>query len=98
MCEREFVVWYSEWVSDAFSMSKNTKTLHDIRDEVRSETLAKSGLIYLQHDTVELPTYSGKGWKIYGSPAAPRYAAGAFQYQSSDDAKGQRAHDFEVSF
>jgi hypothetical protein len=68
---------------------QNTQSLDDIREEVRSEALCERGILYLQHETADVLVPSGKSWKIHGSPSAPRYAAGAFQYETTEEAKGE---------
>ncbi|KAI0316794.1 Metallo-dependent phosphatase-like protein [Amylostereum chailletii] len=55
---------------------------------VRSDRVKRAGLHYLEHSVMELVTpQNGRCWKIYGSPAAPRYAPGCFQYESVKHAK-----------
>jgi len=36
---------------------------------------------------MELTTAAGKRWKIYGSPATPRFVAGSFQYTTREEAE-----------
>jgi Icc-related predicted phosphoesterase len=48
-------------------------------------TMREAGLTYLQHESVTITTEKGKSWRVYGSPAAPLYAPGAFQYESKQD-------------
>jgi len=48
-------------------------------DLVRGEAARKAGIVYLDREQTEITT-KGIRWKVYGSPAAPRYAEGAFQY------------------
>ncbi|KAG7095992.1 hypothetical protein E1B28_006675 [Marasmius oreades] len=50
------------------------------------EVMAK-GIRYLEHGRLEFTTEEGRKWIIYGSPAAPRYALGAFQYKNSKEAE-----------
>lgn len=45
--------------------------------------------IYLQHETTTFSTEGGKLWKVYGSPSAPRYSDGAFQYSTKTEAEGK---------
>ncbi|ESK94729.1 hypothetical protein Moror_14224 [Moniliophthora roreri MCA 2997] len=52
----------------------------------RAEVTAK-GVHYLEHGMYEFTTTEGKCWKVYGSPATPRYALGAFQYVTDGEAK-----------
>lgn len=44
-----------------------------------------AGLHYLEHESMELRT-GDKVWKVYGSPAAPRYMPGSFQYETDIEA------------
>ncbi|KAI0273830.1 Metallo-dependent phosphatase-like protein [Gloeopeniophorella convolvens] len=53
---------------------------------MKSQEARKSGLHYLRHESMQLET-NGRTWKVYGSPAAPRYAPGSFQYQTSAEAE-----------
>ncbi|KAG2149321.1 Metallo-dependent phosphatase-like protein [Suillus clintonianus] len=55
------------------------------RTYVRSQ--AGAGLYYLEHERFRFMLPSGREWKVYGSPAAPLYAQGAFQYESTDEAR-----------
>ncbi|KAH9998124.1 Metallo-dependent phosphatase-like protein [Russula compacta] len=45
-----------------------------------------AGLQYLEHESMELET-GDKTWKVYGSPAAPRYMPGSFQYENHAEAE-----------
>ncbi|KAH9950239.1 Metallo-dependent phosphatase [Amylocystis lapponica] len=47
---------------------------------VRSKALVQAGIHYLEHESIDIVSKNGRHWKIYGSPAARRYAVGAFQY------------------
>ncbi|KAL4065335.1 Metallo-dependent phosphatase-like protein [Scleroderma citrinum] len=49
--------------------------------------LASVGFYYLEHESLHFTSPSGKMWKVYGSPAAPVYVQGAFQYASPAEAK-----------
>ncbi|KAG1906607.1 Metallo-dependent phosphatase-like protein [Suillus fuscotomentosus] len=55
------------------------------RTYVRSQTAA--GLHYIEHEPFRFMSSSGRQWKIYGSPAAPLYALGSFQYETPDEAR-----------
>ncbi|KAF7440933.1 hypothetical protein PC9H_001282 [Pleurotus ostreatus] len=50
----------------------------------------EAGIIYLEHEACTVTSHSGRNWKIYGSPAAPEYAQGAFQYRT--DAEAEEVH------
>ncbi|KAN0128493.1 Metallo-dependent phosphatase [Lactarius tabidus] len=53
---------------------------------LRSRAARAAGLHYLEHESMELKT-GDKVWKIYGSPAAPRFMPGSFQYETDIEAK-----------
>ncbi|KAF9228787.1 Metallo-dependent phosphatase [Gyrodon lividus] len=48
---------------------------------------ASFGMYYLEHQSLHFTSPSGRVWKVYGSPAAPLYVEGAFQYTSRTEAK-----------
>ncbi|KAI0636539.1 Metallo-dependent phosphatase [Trametes polyzona] len=50
------------------------------RKLVRSQAMHKAGMHYLEHEAATYTANSGKTYTIYGSPAAPFYSIGAFQY------------------
>ncbi|KZT09694.1 Metallo-dependent phosphatase [Laetiporus sulphureus 93-53] len=54
---------------------------------VRSEELRQAGIYYLEFESVGVTTPNGRTWSVYGSPAAPRYALGAFQYEYGEGAE-----------
>ncbi|KAI0282166.1 Metallo-dependent phosphatase-like protein [Russula aff. rugulosa BPL654] len=58
------------------------------RSMIKSRAARAAGLHYLEHESMELKT-SDKTWKVYGSPAAPRYLPGSFQYEYKDTAGAQ---------
>ncbi|RDX46928.1 Metallo-dependent phosphatase [Lentinus brumalis] len=60
------------------------KDLSAARKLVRSKELRKAGMIYLEHETTTYTSPTGKAYTIYGSPAAPFYSIGAFQYKEGD--------------
>ncbi|KAG1819509.1 Metallo-dependent phosphatase-like protein [Suillus subaureus] len=55
------------------------------RTYVRSQ--AAAGLYYIEHEPFRFMLPSGREWKVYGSPAAPLYARGSFQYETTDEAR-----------
>ncbi|KAH9930652.1 Metallo-dependent phosphatase [Fomitopsis serialis] len=57
-----------------------TKDAIAARRLVRSEALRNAGMHYLEYESTEITTPVGRTRKVYGSPAAPRYSWGAFQY------------------
>ncbi|KAG0706348.1 Metallo-dependent phosphatase-like protein [Suillus ampliporus] len=59
--------------------------VHQARAYVRSQ--AAAGLYYLEHQPFRFTVPWGREWKVYGSPAAPLYAQGAFQYETTDEAR-----------
>ncbi|KAF9269825.1 Metallo-dependent phosphatase [Marasmius fiardii PR-910] len=56
---------------------------------IASEEVMERGIRYLEHGRLEFTTNEGRKWIIYGSPAAPKYALGAFQYKNSKEAEGR---------
>ncbi|TFK25050.1 hypothetical protein FA15DRAFT_591415 [Coprinopsis marcescibilis] len=58
-----------------------------LRARFKSGKLAVNHIHYLEHETVSFVTKVGRTLKVYGSPAAPRYASGAFQYDSKEEAR-----------
>lgn len=68
------------------------------RSMLRSRAARAAGLHYLEHESMELKT-GDKVWKVYGSPAAPRYVAGSFQYETHIEAEaiyGRVPRDTEI--
>ncbi|OBZ65698.1 Metallophosphoesterase domain-containing protein 1 [Grifola frondosa] len=61
-----------------------SKDISSARDFMRSQSLRKKGIYYLEHETLMVPVKSGRKWLVYGSPAAPRYSLGAFQYNREE--------------
>ncbi|KAI0672784.1 Metallo-dependent phosphatase [Trametes maxima] len=61
-----------------------TKDLAAARKLVRSKSLIAAGMHYLEHEAAVYTAQSGKTYTIYGSPAAPFYSIGAFQYSAGD--------------
>ncbi|TFY62358.1 hypothetical protein EVJ58_g3907 [Rhodofomes roseus] len=61
-----------------------TKDAVAARQLIRSETLRKAGMHYLEFESIDITTPAGRTWKVYGSPAAPRYSWGAFQYEYNE--------------
>ncbi|KAJ8507169.1 hypothetical protein ONZ45_g10421 [Pleurotus djamor] len=66
---------------------------HDPRDKlevarevVLGDEAKAAGIRYLEHEACTITTPSGISWKVYGSPAAPEYSSGAFQYRTDDQA------------
>ncbi|EIW85373.1 Metallo-dependent phosphatase [Coniophora puteana RWD-64-598 SS2] len=47
----------------------------------------KKGLHYLEHSPFSFKSPSGREWKMHGSPAAPAYVTGSFQYSTQEEAK-----------
>ncbi|KDQ60608.1 hypothetical protein JAAARDRAFT_151133 [Jaapia argillacea MUCL 33604] len=66
-----------------YDSSFDTLPAEDIdsaRALVRSEAVRAAGIHYLEHESFQFTTQSGRRWKVFGSPSAPRYAIGSFQY------------------
>ncbi|KAI0256504.1 Metallo-dependent phosphatase [Lactifluus subvellereus] len=57
------------------------KDVSKARSMMKNQAARAAGVHYLEHESMELKT-GGKSWKVYGSPATPRYLPGAFQYES----------------
>ncbi|KZT71364.1 Metallo-dependent phosphatase [Daedalea quercina L-15889] len=51
------------------------------RQLIRDASLRNAGMHYLEFESIDITTSAGRMWKVYGSPAAPRYSWGAFQYE-----------------
>ncbi|KAG5718682.1 Metallophosphoesterase domain-containing protein 1 [Termitomyces sp. T112] len=68
-------------------LSLEDSSLEAIRKKLKSKELFKANVHYLQHESVTITTSEGKTWSIFGSPSAPQYARGAFQYGSEDEAR-----------
>ncbi|EIW60425.1 Metallo-dependent phosphatase [Trametes versicolor FP-101664 SS1] len=60
------------------------KDVATARKLVHSYPCRKAGMHYLEHNTATYTAKSGKTYTIYGSPAAPFYSIGAFQYVAED--------------
>lgn len=46
-----------------------------------SDDAIAAGIVYLQHESLDLELSNGRTWKIFGSPCSPSYGSGAFQYE-----------------
>ncbi|GJJ12500.1 hypothetical protein Clacol_006743 [Clathrus columnatus] len=57
------------------------------RDLVTGEDARESGICYLEYESFKFDV-NGHTWKVYGSPAVPRYVDGAFQYTTPETAEG----------
>jgi hypothetical protein len=55
---------------------------------VSGDAARSAGIHYLQNTTLDLTTAIGKTWRIHGSPGAPVYSQGAFQYDTDAEARG----------
>jgi len=58
---------------------------------IRGDIAQASGIVYLDHETKEITASNGVKWSVYGSPAAPVYAEGAFQYLDRKEAQEEWA-------
>ncbi|GJE96952.1 metallophosphatase domain-containing protein [Phanerochaete sordida] len=81
-----------EWADGGYWEKKagDSMPLTDVqaaRAMVRSEKLREAGIHYLEHESTTIVTESGRSWEIYGSPATPRFAFGAFQYKNKPEAR-----------
>ncbi|KAI0957883.1 hypothetical protein AcW1_006132 [Taiwanofungus camphoratus] len=61
-----------------------SKDVTAAKELVRSPAVLQAGIHYLEHEFVQVTTPGGRTWNVYGSPAAPRYALGSFQYTPGD--------------
>ncbi|KAJ8082629.1 hypothetical protein PM082_008484 [Marasmius tenuissimus] len=78
------------WCSARFRGSQTSpeeKEHEEAVELVTGEEAVKKGICYLVHERLDFMTKEGKKWVIYGSPAAPVYALGAFQYKNSEEAE-----------
>ncbi|KAF8894418.1 hypothetical protein BD779DRAFT_1500965 [Infundibulicybe gibba] len=50
--------------------------------------MKNAGIYYLEHESFKFASPSGGTWSVYGSPSAPVYALGAFQYRTTAEADG----------
>lgn len=66
---------------------QDTIALQEIRQRMCSAELKSKGIHYLEHESLTITVPSGRAWKLYGSPAAARYAIGAFQYKNAHEAQ-----------
>lgn len=81
LCLDERCAEGGEWekvVGDAVPV----KDIEAAQARVRDEAACQAGIHYLEYQSVNITTAAGRTWEVYGSPAAPKYAHGAFQYKS----------------
>jgi len=69
---------YDDWGLDS-------QVIERTRAYVRSQ--AAFGMHYLEHEPLHITAPTGRVWKVYGSPAAPFYVQGSFQYDSAQEAE-----------
>ncbi|KAL5490195.1 hypothetical protein ACEPAI_5028 [Sanghuangporus weigelae] len=74
-----------KWAGD-IRIGLDPKEMDAAQELVRSEAMRQAGILYLDHQNIEVGLPDGIKWKVYGSPAAPLYASGAFQYASEEEA------------
>lgn len=48
------------------------KDAEEARTMIRSQAVRNAGIHYLEYESLELQTSSGKVWKIYGSPVSSK--------------------------
>ncbi|KZT26341.1 Metallo-dependent phosphatase [Neolentinus lepideus HHB14362 ss-1] len=75
----------ANWAHDAVLGSKRLQVT-SAQALLRSPAVLEAGIRYLEHEPYEFTSVSGKQWKVYGSPAAPHYSDGAFQYETEQEA------------
>ncbi|KXN90489.1 putative rhamnogalacturonate lyase C [Leucoagaricus sp. SymC.cos] len=66
---------------------KGIEELSAIQKYMKGEEMRKANVHYLEYESFEFTTASGRKWKVYGCPASPKHAAGAFQYVERGEAK-----------
>ncbi|KAH9931715.1 Metallo-dependent phosphatase [Epithele typhae] len=59
------------------------KDITTAQTRIRSRATRKAGITYLEYQSATYTARSGRTYTIYGSPAAPFYSLGAFQYADS---------------
>ncbi|KAH9900966.1 Metallo-dependent phosphatase [Cubamyces lactineus] len=74
--------WYAE--DGPRPRDLRPKDVATARKLVRSHSMLKAGMRYIEHEAVTYIAKSGKTYTIYGSPAAPFYSIGAFQYSPGE--------------
>ncbi|KAI5124315.1 hypothetical protein M0805_008923 [Coniferiporia weirii] len=77
------------WKASASNYGLEPKEVDASRELVRSDAVRDAGIIYLDHEQTVVTTSRGKRWRVYGSPAAPFYVEGAFQYTRGENAKAE---------
>jgi len=55
------------------------------RELIYSAPVKAAGIHYLEYESFRFTTATGREWKVYGSPAAPQFSSGAFQYASAQE-------------
>ncbi|KAK7049839.1 hypothetical protein VNI00_005269 [Paramarasmius palmivorus] len=79
--------WCKRYSQPSKGLSIEEREYEEAKRIITDEQLMK-GIHYLEHEAYEFTTPEGKQWKVYGSPAAPQHALGAFQYRTDAEAKG----------
>ncbi|KAF8126532.1 Metallo-dependent phosphatase-like protein [Boletus edulis] len=72
-----------KWGEHGWGFDPNV--IEQTRAYMRSQL--RFGLHYLEHEPLHFTAPTGRVWKVYGSPGAPLYAQGAFQYESVAEAQ-----------
>ncbi|KAF9001952.1 Metallo-dependent phosphatase-like protein [Cyathus striatus] len=67
-------------------LNEDDAVLDAIRTSMKSSATMNDNIYYLEHECLDVKV-GERSWKIYGSPAAPLYARGAFQYSTDTEAK-----------
>ncbi|KAF9452850.1 Metallo-dependent phosphatase [Macrolepiota fuliginosa MF-IS2] len=70
-----------------FGEDLGPESLATIREYVRGEEMKKANVHYLEYESFEFMTAAGRKWIVYGSPASPKHASGAFQYSERQAAQ-----------
>jgi len=72
--------------TDAQISAEDRQYMRKFRSSMKDQSYRDANLYYLEHERMEFSSGAGKAWPVYGSPSAPRYAEGAFQYVTGAEA------------
>jgi len=76
-----------EGIADVEEDEQTRELLATTREYMKGEKMKKANVHYLEHESFTFTTGVGRKWVVYGSPATPKYAVGAFQYVEPQEAK-----------
>ncbi|TFK55026.1 Metallo-dependent phosphatase, partial [Heliocybe sulcata] len=75
-----------DWTQNTLGYDEDSQKTGSAQALVRDLAVREAGIQYLEHESYQFTSVSGKQWNVYGSPAAPRYSDGAFQYATDQEA------------